>query len=131
VIPLRRVSWRWYTESCVKDRSQVSSVNRHTILEENHDSSSLSERSLLSDKLLGSEFGFRDLCEKETRSLLLEESYNLTWIRWSLDGNTLGLVRTTEEQGYLDLFAWHDFTVRTTVELPPGVDWLDLYWISE
>ena len=77
------------------------------------------------------EFGFRDLREGQTRTLAVEETYNKTWLRWSPDGSTLGLIRDTGSQDFLDLFAWSNFNITTTVELPSGVDWNDLYWISK
>lgn len=79
----------------------------------------------------GQEFYFQNLQNNESRNLLVPSSDDLLWLRWSLDGNTLGAIRTTGEQGYLDLYSWGDFNVTATVELPQGVNWSDLYWISE
>lgn len=84
-------------------------------------------------KTIGSrpEFGFLNLESGEMRTLPVEPSHNWTWLRRSPDGDILGLVRTGERRNYIDFFAWHDLTIKTTVELPQGVDWMDLYWISE
>jgi Tol biopolymer transport system component len=80
---------------------------------------------------VGLEFYFQNLQNNESRNLLVQPSDNSLWLRWSLDGNTLGAIRTAGEQGYLDLYSWGDFNITATVELPQGIDWLDLYWVLE
>jgi len=79
----------------------------------------------------GAELKLFDLRTGDTRSLFVEPSYNWTWLRRSPDGNMLALLRTTKDRSYIDLFAWHDLAITTTVELPQDAEWVDLYWVSE
>jgi len=79
----------------------------------------------------GLEFGFRDLREANVRNLDTGAIHEKTWPRWSHDGNTIGLIRDTENKSFLDLISWSDFSITATVELPLGVNWKDLYWISK
>jgi len=79
----------------------------------------------------GLEFGFHDLHTGEIHTLTVGTTYNMVWPRWSRDGKILGLVRDTWDRGFLDLIAWNDFNIKTTVELPAGIRWKELYWIPK
>lgn len=80
---------------------------------------------------LPTEFHFRALSGEEELTLRPGNSHrNVPWPRWSSDSSLLGWVRATqEEQGYLGLYVWDRVPISTTVELPAGVEWLDLYWV--